>query len=298
MITSTVRKPKTPKKPVKRVDLDALMGPCVASALISRLSIFWPSKRNVPLSRWEASTQWGKVSVQGRLSQVHRSVLDAIFAFPIAHKRLPNELGEPDKGPAIFVVNPYEIATRAGVDHKRKWLEGILNDLKQADVRIEQRNHCAGIISEWEDTEENYPLRGGAVPGEAPLIRITVSSAWMKIMDETMSVRYSKLVPLIGSLESGATQALVRFLITHDNARYSLREALAIVGALREEISKSQRNRVVAAVIAERQRLSSDFGINLSESTTSECGWAVTYRKHPQVFFASPDVIEQTPEEQ
>lgn len=262
--------------------------PCVASVLASRVAIFLPSKRNAKIGRWDAETSWGKVSVEGRLTQNHRAVLDAIFAFPLLASRLKNK-GEFDE--AVFIINPYFIAKKAGVSHDRDWFENtILEELRTAKVRIETKNgsvHCAGIISEWE-RNETYEHKG--VIKEMTTIKIRVSSAWMRIMDETMVVRYSKLIEKIGKMESGAAQGLVRFLLTHREAHYRLKEALIAIKAIDDETSKQNAYKTIKAIVANREYLAENFGIAIDKKNEE---WFIDYKKHAEVSFSPPSLTQQ-----
>lgn len=270
------------------IDYDNEANPCIASVLASRVAVFFPSKRNIDgVSKWESETVWGKVSVKGRLTQNHRAILDAIFAFPICSSRLMDEKGNP--GPAVFVVNPYLIAKKAGVCTNREWLEGtILEEMRTATVLIESKSdnktscQCAGIVSEWKK-DETFNHRG--VVKESSLLRITISAAWMTLMDETMGVRYAPLVEKIGKIQSGATQALVRFLLTHTNARFWLKDALTILNAIGPDSSRQVISKTIKSVVENQEVLEREFGIRLEKK---ESKWLVSYSKHDDVVLSSP----------
>ncbi len=258
--------------------------PCIASVLASRVAIFHATKKSIHGAEetWEAKTKWGSVAVRGRLTQTHRSVLDAIFAFPLASSRYM-ENGKP--GPAVFLISPYQIAKKAGVDPtKRKWLEDvILEELRVASVVLKNEDgetlHAGGIVSEWH-RDEKFEHRG--IVGETSLIRITISAAWMKLMDETLGVRYAHLVEKIGKIHNGPTQALIRFLITHNKANYKLKEALAWIGAIRPEMTRQAVSKTIKDVVANKAALLDDFGISVEQRNDV---WFVQYSKHKDVMF-------------
>ena len=282
------------KKKTGRIELDNDIdyekegNPCIASVLASRVAVFFPSKRNLDgKARWEGETSWGKVSVEGRLTQNHRAILDSIFAFPICSSRL-EENGK--AGPAVFIVNPYEITKKAGTSSDREWLEEtILEELRKATLRIESKNqgklsvHCAGIVSEWERVE-TFKHRGAVA--ESTLLRITISAAWMRLMDETTVVRYAPLVEKIGRIRSGATQALIRFLLTHSNkVKFDLKKTLEVLNAIGPESSRQVISKTVKNILSNKDMLESEFGIVLDKERVE---WKVSYSQHAQVLFSKP----------
>jgi hypothetical protein len=224
------------RKPIKRLEVGKTIDyekddPFIASVEISRVAIFYASRKSIPHGDkiWEAKTPWGSVTVKGRLTQTHRSVLDAIFAFPITSARYMDK-GQP--GPATFVINPYEIAKKAGLNPtNRKWLEKVIfEDMRVASIELKDKKGeticCGGIISDW-SRDESFPHRGAV--DEMSLLRVTISAAWMRLADETLGVCYSNLVEKIGVIKSGYIQSMIRtFLTQSGSVKYSLDRVIQI----------------------------------------------------------------------
>lgn len=127
------------------------VGPIIAPAIISRVPTFQPTFRRGRSDGMNETfvTQFGAVRVAGRLTEIHRKVLDAVFASAIEEYDAPT-------GAKAFLVDPYQIATVAHVAHKRQWLDNIMRDMRKADVLIIDHKtgleHHAGIISEYRES--------------------------------------------------------------------------------------------------------------------------------------------------
>jgi len=273
----------TNRKPVlvAREDLYGThFGPAVASVILSRLGIFWPSTRAAAEHEWVAEGPWGKVTMKGRLSQTHRGIMDGIFAHAIASKRTA-------EGTFVVVVNPYQVMRSAGIKYpKRSWFKDILADMRRAEISIEETGkywpHVAGIISEYIEHDDGCDLHGAMEGRDGRFMKITFSSAWMRIFDATLAVRYASLLPAISALRSGASQALVRHVITHRTCYGSLEKILTTILALREGMSRSQAYEVVATVHRDAVAMKRDFGIEIN-------GDSLSYSQHAQVKFSSPE---------
>lgn len=255
-------------------------GPVISSVLFSRLALFWPSARNTKVCEWRSESSWGSVSVKGRLSQIHRGILDAIAAHTIVSKRESN-------GSMTVVINPYQVAKAAGIDaSNRKWFENRLKEMRQAEIVIEEPGKVwpsiAGIISEIEEHEEGPDLRGALAGMDSHFLKINFSSLWMKIVDGTLAVRYARLLPDIAELKSGAIQAFVRHVITHTERHGSIEDTLQQINAIRDDMSRNRKNRLLAEIREASEFLSDKFGIEIK-------GDAFSYRQHRSVRFASPD---------
>lgn len=279
-------KKKKPQRPVIRIDLDGHFGPCVASVSQSRHPMFSPSLKAVPECEWTGTTPWGTVTVKGKISQIHRSILDAIQTEAIAKK-------ENDDGSLTVVVDPYRIAKSAGIStHDREWLQSKIEDMVQSLIIIKKTgqpySQVASLIHSSRPTDETVPMPcSGRLPGcenlvGRPLLRIVISAEWRKIERNEMGVRYKLLIPKIVALKSGVAQALVRFLLTHTETHCQLTDVLTWIGALRDDISRSQRHRIVFAIRQIADTLENDFGISIE-------GDSIHYRQHPLVRFTGSE---------
>jgi hypothetical protein len=277
-------KAKSERAAVARADLYGThFGPAVASVILSRLGIFWPSTRAAGEHEWAAEGPWGKVTIKGRLSQTHRGIMDGIFAHAIASKRTA-------EGTFVVVVNPYQVMRAAGIKHpKRSWFKVILLDMRRAEVTIEETGkqwpHVAGIISEFIEHDVCCDLHGAMEGRDGRFMKITFSSAWMRIFDATLAVRYASLLPAISALRSGASQALVRHVITHRTCYGSLEKILTTILALREGMSRRQMYEVLATVRGDAVAMRRDFGIEIN-------GDSLSYSQHAQVKFSSPETLD------
>lgn len=261
-------------KPSKTGNAISQYGPKIAPVITSRLPIFAPSLKRVDVTYWESSTAWGKVTVNGKLTQIHRGIIDAIFAFAIDSRQLST-------GALELLVDPYKITKATGSDRHRFWIIGKLRDMQQASVTIEAKGllHGGAIVAEWREANRKVPLPGGVLNGERPLLAVTITAVWMRIYNWSVAVRYRNLMPAIEALHSGAGRALARFCITHNQVSLPLQEALSIIRAIRPNMTDRAIRKVRAEVRADSEGLTT-LGIKILNEM-------VIYHKHPEVSFSS-----------
>ncbi len=251
-----------------------------APVLASRCPVFAPSIRQ-GRTDWSVKTPWGSASVEGNITQTHRNILDAIFAFAIDTKEMHT-------GAIEVLVDPYVIATKTHSSRDYKWLadkmsQSILRDMKDAMVCVEDERglrHIGGIVSEWREANRRVPMPGGALSGDRPLLAITISAAWMRLYRSTLTVSYPDLIPAISKLNRGVLQALVRFCLTHRQLNMRLDEALRHIGAITETTSRTRRFASIKTVT--NSAVLSYFGIAIKEGV-------VRYEQHDLVRFKNPD---------
>lgn len=244
-----------------------------ASVLASRTPVFAPSLRG-GVTNWRISNIYGTASVQGKLTQVHRNILDAIFAFAIEKRDFEN-------GSMEILVDPYTITKETGSSRDYKWFKAKLHDMKQADVEIidaEGLQHSGGIVCEWREANVRVPMPGGALNGERPLLAISISSAWMRLYNTKLTVSYKELIHCIAELPTGVLQAIVRYCITQRELNKKLDTLLEEIGAITSLTSRSQRFEIRKQV---KEADLSAFGIEIRNEV-------VFYKQHPKVFFRNP----------
>ena len=245
-----------------------------APVLVSRCPVFAPSIKQ-GRTEWSLPTPWGSASVRGNITQIHRNILDAIFAYALDTKPMST-------GAIEVLVDPYVIATKTGSSRDYQWLQRKLHDLKIADVEIIDEHglrHSGGIVSEWREANRRVPMPGGALHGDRPLLAITISAAWMRLYSSALTVSYRELLPAIAVLRHGVLQALVRFCITHRVLNMPLDNALRYIKAIDDKTTKRQyyltRKIVIDADLKQ-------FGIEIQNNV-------VLYKQHELVRFKNPE---------
>ena len=203
------------------------------------------------------TVQW-KLRPSGR-GGFHRKVLDALFATALdtfRHTTTPQQ-----SGAMSLLIDPYQVAKLAGVATGHpQWLYGILEDMRVARIELHDKTtggvHWAGIVSEVNvQSSARVPLPGGCKHGDRPLWRVTISSAWMRIYDTSLVLRYRNALPALGQITSGATHALALHILTHAGGSYDAESVLSIVGAITPDTSDRQRRRLLQGIIKEAARL-------------------------------------------
>lgn len=270
-------------KPTKALGSTIPVGPPVAPAIISRVPVFQPRFKNVPHQRYEQTTPWGTVVLEGHLGGIHRKVLDALFATAIKEQSL-------ETGAKALVVDLYQVAKMAHVDHKPKWILGLLKDMQTAEIEITDGTtglrHWGSIISEFWESQHRVPQPGGALQGTRPYYVITISAAWMKIYDTSVVVKYRALLPDLNRIRDGATHALALHILTHQDHVFAVDDTLAHVGAFPSGISDRRRRQIRDQVLGESETLAV-LGIHLYRQSATEQLMA-SYHHRPDVHFQSP----------
>lgn len=184
-----------------------------ASAREHRLQIFQPTRRPV-FSRRTVETAWGRVSVAGRLGQVHADVLDAICHFAEAR-------GELADGRVKVLVDPFAVRRACGLGGEQ--LHSALRDLVASTVEIHDppELECLGHLIDHLDfarapdgrplTRPN-PLGGGA----RPMWRVELGRAYCTLLSRDGWLRYDPSP--IARLRHGISQSLARHVLSHRHA--------------------------------------------------------------------------------
>lgn len=245
-----------------------------APVLASRFPVFAPSIRQGKMD-WHVKTKWGTAFVTGDITQIHRGILDAIFAHAIDSKVL-------NTGAIEILFDPFVITKVTHSSRDYQWLAGrdnsIFRDMQVAIVEIVEKNgnrHVGGIISEWRESKRHASMPGGVLTGDRALLAVTISAAWMRLYNSTLTVDYRDLIPAISSLKSGVLQALVRFCLTHRNMNMQLDDILGYIGAVDETTQERTIQRVIKAVC---EADLSKFGIQVKNRI-------VFYKQHASVRF-------------
>jgi hypothetical protein len=244
--------------------------------LANRCPVFAPSIK-AGKTNWSVTTPYGSVSVMGDITQTHHNILDAIFGFALDSRTFQS-------GAVEVLVDPFIVTSKTGSCRDYKWLDSVLEDMKKSMVRLKDNNggeHVGGIVSEWRKTKEKgvvVPLPGGCMKGVRTLLAVTISAAWMRLYNTTLTVGYRDLIPAISALKSGVAQALVRFCLTHRVVNMKLDEVLQHIGAIEETTKQANPRKYnrVHKIVAEADLTL--FGIEIKNRV-------VTYRQHDLVRF-------------
>ena len=243
-----------------RVGSSRPVGPVIAPAIISRVPVFQPRFKNLQNTTITAETAWGSVRIVGKLGGIHRKVLDALFATALDTFRHSTDIPQ-QSGALSLLVDPYQVAKVAGVATRHpQWLYGILEDMRVARVELHDKTtggrHWAGIVSEVNtQSSTRVPLPGGCKHGDRPLWRVTISSAWMRIYDTSLVLRYRNALPVLGQITSGATHALALHILTHTGGSYDVPTGLKTVGVPWNRLTQRRQHQLMQEIIREKDHL-------------------------------------------
>lgn len=258
------------------------------------MPLFAPSLRQAAADQWTGETPWGRVTVQGRLTQTHRGILDAMFATALSSFSLSDDPNAPE----VLLIDPYKISRMLGTARDYRWLMARLEDMRCARVdlyvkatgreyRIGQPPRFAweatgGIVSEVRAAKDKAPCPGGVVSGDRNLLAVTLSGVWMQLMRESDLVTYTPLVVKVAALKSGVTQALARLCLTHQEFNMRLDAVLRHIDALGPDTHERKVRRVHQAIKDETEALA-DLGITIRNGV-------VLYKQHRDVWFSKARV--------
>lgn len=222
-----------------------------APAIVSRVPVFAPSLKRWHTYSWSGRTQWGVATVEGRLTQTHRALLDAICATALDWRDAAD-----GSGARTFLTDPYQLAKATGFSRDYKWLRARLEDMRGAKVHITPSGGgemVGGIVSQFWLSEQaaHDPLRGGT----RKMLAITLSGPWMLLFKAGVQVHYPELLQKIAMLRSGAAQALARFAITHQQLNMKLDDVLTHIHALRPDLTERAHRKTRQAVLADVAQL-------------------------------------------
>lgn len=285
---STRSRRRKVRRTIAPQNIETRWGPPLAPVTISRLPVFAPRRRR---DRQERSvtipTPWGTVTVTGRLTQIHRHLLDCALATAIGTE----ELGG---GAMRLVVDPYTLTRAMGTSTwDYNWLEGLLRDLRRAEVRIVEHGHAfplavSGILNDFGRYDRQKRLRPGLVShrpdDRRDMIYLVASAAWWSMWQDRPLAHYRDLLPALGHL-TGLSQAIARLCLTQrDGWKIGVAKALAVVGAWADtndaHSPEARRNRRLKATLQAEADPLARLGITLD-------GEVLTYHR-PRGAFVEP----------
>ena len=262
------------------------VGPPIAPVIISRVPVFQPTFRRAASpgpTRWDSP--WGTVQVSGALTEIHRKILDAIFAEHLEEKIIE------ETGGRALLIDPYQIAKTAHIDKtKPRWLLQMLQDMIDVKLTITDKTtglqHRGTIISEFWESSRRVSMPGGALNGTRPLYVVIISGAWIKIYNTSLGMRYRNILPILNTLSNGATHALALHILTHSSGCFDVDDILRHIGALRSGLTKQARSKMIKHLHQESDILAR-LGIYLyTHDTTGRL--MASYQPTGEVHFRSP----------
>lgn len=176
----------------------------------SRLQIYQPTKKPRE-TKQTVETAWGSATVEGRIGQVHATLMESIFKH-VEDKRTS------DTGSLQVLVDPYKVRTSTYGNkpgsHEQIWvmLKDLMKTLVEFDIPGQSRKDLGHILEHVTESpmERPNPLK----PGESrKMWRITIAGAYMEWIGRDLALRYDP--EPIARLTNGISQAVVRHAEGH-----------------------------------------------------------------------------------
>jgi len=224
-------------------------------------------------------TPWGTLKIKGELTQLHRDMLDWIFAKAQKH----------EKYKSAFLFSPRQMARDLGIYIKNgnycKFFKEKFENMRTARVTIEtdQMIVYCGLIREhgYSKHKLNDAASSGKKVFNDKFYYVLFEPKYITFINNDIAMCYLPLVDDILQIKSPVVKAFVRFIISHKDLKMSLNkimEAIGIVG-----ISKRKYVEKKKEIISQKELLYQKFGITIDEEEI------VSYtQKTPDVYFSVP----------
>ena len=234
----------------------------VTTVTQSRAAIFAPTKLPTTTAAIVVvTTPWATATLKKvQLTQIHRDILDVLFTHFVPHYRRD--------GSCVFVFAPYalmrHLGHRGGVN--LEWLREKFEDLRIVELTIRSTAYTTstGIVRKHRRRNDGSQYV------------VIFESEYLTFFRRDLAVHSEALTDRILALRSGASKALVRFLLTHSKWNKPLSITVDYLGHLQ---SKRAKQRAMAAIRSEGSALEQHFGIRIIDERT------VAYEKHRLVWF-------------
>jgi len=201
----------------------------VATESQNRLPLFEPTLKPEHKKR-VFEGKYGKLRVEGRLGQAHKNLLEAILWKREAHKHVEIE------GKQYLKVAYDQEKIRKYLSQGSKYsyakYKALLQDmiLTYIELKTDKLEIQGTLIMEIDKSLVKKPVKSKSpvIPKETPLTAVIFGAVATALIDKELRFTYDPKP--IAQLDSGISQAIVRFLKTHQShpqAGYRLRELVA-----------------------------------------------------------------------
>jgi len=205
----------------------------VTTESLNRLPIFQPTLK----PRFEVRTfesKYGKITVEGKLGQNHKSLLEVVLYKRKAYK-LKIDKNEDDVKVSLEVLyNEYEVKKYLSQSSKYsdERYHQMIKDMITAYIVLEKDDErIAGtIIARERESKKYYRKTKSNLPNikrEIPYVKLEFGDVFSRLLVKELRFTYDPKP--ITRLDSGISQAIVRFLLTHKRhprAGYHLKELI------------------------------------------------------------------------
>ena len=276
--------------------------------IISRLPVYAPVSRLAPNGNRSGAgrrseTSWGWVEISGPvLTWEHRRILLLSKTRAKAEKRW-------EDGSLSLWIDAYEVKKELGYDNggrdHRRFLQR-LRDLKATALVV--KNYKTGSVTEssvlWSFSYDREKTDTPAKPGiftktRRPkkeekgvaepevfsfpsLFEIRISKEYMSFFEDDLRIHHHPdLIRDLVQIRDGTIAAIVEFFLTHERTcRFTIRQAMEIIGAITPGMAKS----TVSEIMAKPEKFKTEletFGIFVEGET-------LRYIRQTKVFFTNP----------
>lgn len=262
--------------------------------IVSRVPLYAPVLKTVYNSPrktaiYRSETPWGIIESEGKLiTQEHRAILD--MATKLSKKKKKYNNGS--MGVFFDIYRLRKILKYEGGRGLKLFIQK-LEDMRKNKLTIQdktkQKVSVSGIIDYYDyenriDDKEGIEL-ANARQGNC-IFEIRLSPNYMKIYQMGIRAHYDELIDDIIKIQDGTIRAMIHFFLTHQKTcRYTIKQVLEDIGAITNEISKRQIEKLMKKPIEYKAELEK-FGIIVEDKT-------LYYKRNQKVFFSHPPKISE-----
>jgi hypothetical protein len=236
----------------------------VTTESLNRLPIFEASNKPREKTR-TFEGKHGKITVKGRLGQIHKNLLETI----LWKKELHDYFRDGDTKYLKVLYDKQKIRKYLSQSQRSKYsqerYEALLEDMMRTIITLEtEKVKIQGpLIIEINDSLTLKPVNSKSpiIPNQVPLTTIKFGAIATALLEKELKFAYDPK-PIM-KLSSGTSQALVRYLITHKNhppAGYHLRGLIKNLG----EPTEGKQWRNIKGALKEDTEQLETLGVRIS----------------------------------
>lgn len=253
-------------------------GPAISGVTMHRIGLF--------SGKTENDNAWARMKLNRPLSENAQCCLEACFY--TATKIAMNRSGE-----IVLYVDYYKLDRLLGWNRHYEKIDAMLDQLQTTLITIEKHVKNEGtdlkIMTTQAIISKRIKIEGVAASKvssglsrlrEVKRVKITLSNAFVQMLQEDIAMHYLPLVPLILALKSKESRLLARFCLSHSHDQTV--STKTIISLLGEEWGSRMARKRLSRIAEDAQGLKS-IGIKWDPDTKTG-----SYTRNPRIFFTSP----------
>lgn len=185
------------------------------TATPARVRMFQATLRPVFLDRISIETEYGRLTIRGRLGQRHADLYEGMLRYaeayvdPVLQAALPNEI----------LVEPAQLRRVLGSHYCYEQMWRLAKELKSAEVHVvtEKFEAEGNILGEIRRGRSEANFSGALAGSDRTHWRVTLGAALREFLEHDLRRYYDPA--LVARLTTGVGQAVARWMLTHHRGK-------------------------------------------------------------------------------